>query len=61
MIGVGALWSYLKVTANSLNVPRLEVLDGMKIETYDSSSCPLCANNVPTNTEVGHGREFLAK
>lgn len=26
---------------------------------YDASECPLCRDNVPINTSVGHGKKFL--
>ncbi len=33
----------------------------MKAEAYDEPDCPLCKQNIPINTEVGKGREYLAK
>lgn len=31
-----------------------------KAEAFDEADCPLCRKNVPINTEVGHGKEYLA-
>ncbi len=31
----------------------------LKAEAYEQADCPLCKNNVPINTSVGHGRKFL--
>jgi orotate phosphoribosyltransferase len=33
----------------------------VKAEAFDESECPLCKKSVPINTEVGHGKEYLAK
>ncbi|HEX7041774.1 MAG TPA: phosphoribosyltransferase family protein [Patescibacteria group bacterium] len=30
-------------------------------EAWEEKDCPLCRKNVPVNTTVGHGKEFLAK
>ena len=29
------------------------------VDTYTESECPLCKNNVPINTNVGHGKKYL--
>ena len=34
-------------------------LSTIKLETYDSNKCPLCASGVPINTTFGHGKKFL--
>jgi orotate phosphoribosyltransferase len=47
------------LTAEMLGVPRLENLLVMDIPTWSAEECPLCAEGVPINTEVGHGAEFL--
>jgi orotate phosphoribosyltransferase len=56
VVGVGALVNRGNVTADSLGVPKLEALFNVSFETYDSQECPLCAANVPINTDVGHGK-----
>lgn len=30
-------------------------------EAFDADKCPLCEKNVPINTSVGHGKQFLKK
>lgn len=30
-----------------------------EIESFDAAACPLCQQNVPINTSVGHGKQFL--
>lgn len=36
-------------------------LSVFKADAYDAKSCPLCQKNIPINTTVGHGKEFLKK
>ncbi len=33
----------------------------IKAESWEEKDCPLCKQNVPINTEVGHGKKFLAE
>jgi orotate phosphoribosyltransferase len=35
-------------------------LGEFKAEAYEENQCPLCKNNVPVNTAVGHGKKYLA-
>lgn len=35
-------------------------LDVYVTESYEEKDCLLCKNNVPINTSVGHGKQFLA-
>lgn len=37
-----------------------ESLAELFVETHEAEKCPLCKNNVPINTEIGHGKKFLA-
>lgn len=32
----------------------------LKAEAFDEAVCPLCKSGVPINTEVGHGKKYLA-
>ncbi|MBI2816869.1 MAG: orotate phosphoribosyltransferase [Acidobacteria bacterium] len=34
-------------------------LDTFKVEAYEEPDCPMCRSDVPVNTSVGHGREFV--
>lgn len=43
------------------NVPELFALSNVQLEAFNEDVCPLCKKFVPINTEVGKGREFLAK
>ena len=46
------------VNADSIGVP-FTALAELEVESYDAKDCPLCQQNVPINTDVGHGRKFL--
>jgi len=62
VIGVGALCNRGGVTTHDLgDVPALESLVNIQLETWDENDCPLCRDGVPINTDVGKGREWLAK
>lgn len=39
----------------------LKTLAALRLPAWDEADCPMCKNNVPINTAVGKGREFLAK
>jgi orotate phosphoribosyltransferase len=43
-----------------MGVP-FKALAVIPVEAYDESDCPLCKKGIPINTEVGHGKEYLAK
>ncbi len=61
VVGVGALCNRGDITSEDVDVPRLEALINVKLDSWDESNCPLCKGGVPINTDVGKGREFLAK
>jgi orotate phosphoribosyltransferase len=46
------------ITAALMGSP-LKSLAVFKADAYDAQNCPLCKNNIPINTEVGHGKEYL--
>lgn len=33
----------------------------LHLESWDEPDCELCQKNIPVNTDIGHGREFVAK
>lgn len=61
VVGVAALCNRGGVTADDLGVPKLFALLDIPMDSYDERDCPLCANNIPINPEVGKGRKFLAR
>ncbi len=62
IVGLGVLCNRGGITAEDVGgVPKLFSLADVKLEAWDEAECPLCAQGVPINTDVGKGREFLAR
>jgi len=62
VVGVGVLCNRGGVTLEGVaNPPELFALLNVVFEAWPAAECPLCARGVPINTDVGKGREFLAK
>jgi orotate phosphoribosyltransferase len=65
--GLGGLVLGCGVLVNRGNVKDADVgasitaLVNVNLEAWDELNCPLCKNNVPVNTDVGKGREWLSK
>lgn len=43
------------------NPPIFESLLTVHLEQWSEAECDLCKRGIPVNTDVGHGREFLAR
>ena len=61
IVGIGALCNRGGVTAKALGVPVLHALIDVDLETWPENECPLCKQGVAINTQVGKGREYLAR
>jgi orotate phosphoribosyltransferase len=62
VVGLGVLCNRGGITpADVGNPPKLFALVNVKLDAWDEAECPLCAQGVPINTDVGKGREFLAR
>jgi len=59
--GVYAFCNRGGVAAAQLGIPYLYSLVDVQMDAFDEGSCPLCAQGVPINTEVGKGKDFLAR
>lgn len=59
--GVGVLCNRGHITPEDLGVRNLFALTNIHMNAWDEADCPLCAQNVPINIDVGKGREFLAR
>lgn len=46
------------VTSGVVGGP-FSALGVLKAEAFDEADCPLCKDNVPINTDVGHGKKYL--
>ena len=61
VVGVGVLCNRGGITKEDMGVRRLKALVNIRLQVWDEKDCPLCAQDVPINTDVGKGREFLAR
>lgn len=62
VIGLGALCNRGGITLQDLgNIPKIIALVNVKFDAWDETVCPFCEQNIPVNTDVGKGREFLAR
>ena len=61
VVGVAALCNRGGITPGMIGAPSLFSLIQLQLDSWDKASCPLCARGTPINTEVGKGREYLAK
>lgn len=62
IVGVGALVNRGGTTAEAVGSSAgLFVLASIDQESWDETECPLCRDGVSVNTEVGKGREYLAR
>lgn len=62
VIGVSALCNRGGVTKEAIgDVPELFSLTNVQMDAFPEDECPLCKNEIPVNTEIGHGKEFLSR
>lgn len=62
VLAVAALCNRGNVTVHDLgDVPELFSLINVQMDAWDAADCPLCRKQIPINTSVGKGREYLAR
>lgn len=62
VVGAIAIVNRGEVTKEAVgNPPEFLSLVHLDLESWDESECELCAKGIPVNTDIGHGREFMAK
>lgn len=61
VVAVAALCNRGGVTAADLDVPLLVSLLDVTMDAWDEPECPMCKSGVPVNTDVGHGKQYLAR
>jgi orotate phosphoribosyltransferase len=61
IVAAGALCNRGAVIAPDLLVLELYSIWELQLEAWGAHNCPLCHDHVPINTDVGKGREFLAR
>lgn len=50
-----------KVTAEKIGVPELISLLDLDLEAWPKKTCLLCQDDIPINTDFGHGKAFLER
>lgn len=60
IVGIAALCNRGGVKPEDIGVPDIRALVNLRLENWPASDCPLCRDQVPINTVVGKGREFMA-
>jgi orotate phosphoribosyltransferase len=61
IIGVSVLCNRGNVQPHDIGNVPINALIEIDLQTYAAEECPLCAADVPIDTELGKGRAFLAK
>ena len=62
VIGLGAICNRGGIEPQDVaDVPKFTCLVDVKLDAWDEADCPLCDSRVPINTDVGKGKEFLAR
>lgn len=62
IIGLGVLCNRGGIVPQDVaNPPKLFALVNVELDAWDEEECPLCAQNVLINTDIGKGREYLAR
>jgi orotate phosphoribosyltransferase len=62
IVGAVALCNRGNVTKEAAgNPPRFEALLTVQLDQWPEAECELCKRGIPVNTDVGHGRDYLAK
>lgn len=62
VVGLGVLCNRGGITPKDVGgVPKLFALVNVKLDSWDEASCPLCKQGVSINTDVGKGKDFLAR
>lgn len=61
VVAAAALCNRGGVTADAVGAPDLVALVHLALDSWPAADCPLCRDRVPINTDVGKGREFLAR
>lgn len=62
VVGAVAVCNRGGVTADMIgNPPEFVSLVSLHLEQWPEAECELCQRGIPINTDVGHGKDYLAK
>ncbi|HUO56066.1 MAG TPA: phosphoribosyltransferase family protein [Candidatus Paceibacterota bacterium] len=60
VIGLGALCNRGGVTAADVgDIPKLEALVNLNLDSWAAQECPLCKQGIPINTKLGKGKNLV--
>ncbi|MBI4093929.1 orotate phosphoribosyltransferase [Candidatus Kaiserbacteria bacterium] len=62
VVGAIAIVNRGGVTRKEVGNPaEFQALVTLDLESWDAADCELCKKGIPVNTDIGHGREFMAE
>jgi len=62
VVGAIAICNRGEVTKDSVgNPPVFDQLLNVHLDSSEAGECELCEGNIPVNTDIGHGKDFLSK
>ena len=62
VVGAIAIVNRGSVTQKEVGNPaEFQALVTLDLESWDAAECELCKKGIPVNTDIGHGREFMAE
>jgi orotate phosphoribosyltransferase len=62
IVGVAALCNRGGLSKEMLgDIPKLHALLEISLDSWAEENCPLCEKNIPINTAVGKGADFVAR
>jgi len=62
IVGAIAIVNRGDVTKKEVGGPdEFQALVNLHLESWDEPECELCKKDIPVNTDIGHGREFVAR
>jgi orotate phosphoribosyltransferase len=61
IVGAIAICNRGSVRREDIGAPQFESLVTLELDQWSAEECELCERGIPVNTDVGHGKEFLAR
>jgi len=62
VVGVAVLGNRGDVTSEMVgNPPEFVSMVHIHLDSWDANDCDLCKKGIPVNTDIGHGKHFMAK
>lgn len=61
IVGAIAICNRGNVRREDIGAPQFESLVTLELDQWSADECELCERDIPVNTDVGHGKEFIAR